>query len=251
MTGIDMRDQIERFEMSKKATDSTGGDKENEEQGAPIEVINDRPALYTISLRSRAEQDIVNDAKRKEILLAMYEHKGPITDYSGFSISSLRGLRVLNLTACNRISDVSLKYNFRLAELKEVSFAKCQQVTVNGIGSMIRNCTSLANINLSECHNINDRTIELITIHLPRLTHLYLERCIQLSDHSLDYMAVNCEHLRHLDVRGCRSMCAQPNLRLVNLSSLKYVAMSKPGPYMDGDEVTYKQPKPPPMPMGF
>lgn len=267
MTGIDMLKQIDQYETSKiiQAPVSHELNEQNDEEqrnvdelrrameeirdvGVPNAGEQRRP--FKISLRSKAEEEIVNDAKRKKMMLELYEHKGPITDFSGYSVNALRGLRVLNLTACNRITDVSLKYSFQLAELREISLAKCQQITSDGMSNLIRNCPSLEIVNLSECHNINDKTIEMITIHLRRLTHFYLERCIHLTDHSLDYMAINCQYLRYLDVRGCRSMCSEPNLRLVNLTTLKHVSMSKPGPYVV-DVITYKQPKPPPLPLAF
>lgn len=265
MTGIDMQKQIHQYEHTKTLNASALqqlNEQIDEEQRDVDEIrrameeirdvgpSNGERRPFKISLRSKAEEEIVNDAKRKKMMLEMYEHKGPITDFSGYSVNALRGLRVLNLTACNRITDVSLKYSFQLTELKELNLAKCQQITSDGMSNLIRNCPSLEIVNLSECHNINDKTIEMITIHLRRLTHFYLERCIQLTDHSLDYMAINCQCLRYLDVRGCRSMCSEPNLRLVNLTTLKHVSMSKPGPYVV-DVVTYKQPKPPPLPLAF
>lgn len=255
MTGIDMQAEIDAFENDKykdvvAAVDQQPANNDDDDAAILEERQQQPPELYKISLRSRAEEDIVNDAKRKKVMLAIYEHKGPITDYSGYSIKSLRGLRVLNVTACNRITDVSLKYSFHLNELKEVRFARCQQITTDGISNLVRHCPSLELVDLSECHNITDKTIEVIAVKLRRLTRLYLERCIQLSDHSLDYMAVNCERLRYLNVRGCRAMCGQPNLRLVNLSTLKYVAMSKPGPYVNSgdDDALGAYPKPPPLP---
>lgn len=207
---------------------------------------------FKISLRSKAEEEIVNDAKRKKVMLEMYEHNDSNADYSGYSINGAKGLIRLTLTACNKITDVSLKYSFNLLELKEVSFSKCQQISSIGMESLVKKCPSLEILNLSECHNISDKTIEMITIHLKRLTHLYLERCTQLSDHSLDHIAVNCTALKYLDVRSCRAMCSEPNLRLVNLTTLKHISMSKPGPYLvDVDTITMKRPRPPPMPLAL
>lgn len=161
---------------------------------------------FKISLRSKAEEEIVKDAKRKKVMLEMYEHNDSNADYSGYSINRAKGLTRLTLTACNKITDVSLKYSFRLLELRELSLSKCQQISLCGMESLVKKCPSLEILNLSECHNISDKTIEMITIHLKRLTHLYLERCTQLSDHSLDHIAVNCTALKYLDVRSCRSM---------------------------------------------
>lgn len=207
-----------------------------------------------ISLRLRAEEEIVNDAKRKKMMLELCEQNANCDDpnSSHYSITRLRGLRVLNLSTCNRISDVPLKYNFQFLELKSLNLSRCQQISSEGIEACLPLCPSLEVIDLSQCHNITDRAINAITTQVKRLTHLHIERCIHLTDHSLDHIALNCTRLRTLDVRGCRSMCSQPNLRLEHIRSLKQVASSKPGPYVpltDGFEM--KRPHPPPMPSSF
>lgn len=209
---------------------------------------------YQISLRSKAEEDIVNDAKRKKIMLEMCDqtiNKEEI-NCSQYSIRRLKGLRTLNLSSCNRITDVSLKYAFEFLELKTLSLSKCQQVSSIGLDAILTTCPSLEELNLSECHNINDHAIDAITRKLHRLTHMHIERCSQLTDHTLDYIALNCKRLKYLDVRGCRSMCSEPNLRLEHLRSLKRIVMSKPGPYMPPlYETTVKAPKAPPLPPSF
>lgn len=120
-------------------------------------------------------------------------------------------------------------------------------------------------MDLTECHNISDKSVELITIHLKRLSHLSVERCQQLTDYSLDYIAVNCKSLKvslsslfllikysltlifqSLDVLGCRNMSSEPNLRLANLTTLRDIRKSKPGPYLQ--DYSLNKPKPPPFP---
>lgn len=234
--------QIERNNAGANAIREAMNNSNNQNERHP----------FKISLRSKAEEEIVNDAKRKKVMLEMYEHNHTNTDYSGYSINRAKGLTTLTLTACNKITDVSLKYSFELLELRELSLSKCQQISSIGMDSLVKKCPSIEILNLSECHNISDKTVEMITIHLNRLTHLYLERCTQLSDHSLDHIAVNCTALKYLDVRSCRAMCSEPNLRLVNLTTLKHISMSKPGPYLvDVDTITMKRPRPPPMPLAF
>lgn len=266
MTGLDMNTHLVVYEENKSLISGKISSKENaqnERNNAGGEQLMDaiREAMhsnnqnerhpYKISLRSKAEEEIVKDAKRKKVMLEMYEHNDLNSDYSGYSINRAKGLRKLTLSACNKITDVSLKYSFDLLELQELSLSKCQQISSVGMDCLVKKCPSLEILNLSECHNISDKTIEAITIHLKRLTHLYLERCTQLSDHSLDHIAINCTALKYLDVRACRAMCSEPNLRLVNLTTLKHIAMSKPGPYLEVDTITMKRPRPPPMPLAF
>lgn len=187
-----------------------------------------------ISLRTKAEEEIVSDALRKKAMMQMAieinldEHES-----SNYSIARLRGLRVLKLGSCNKISDVSLIYNFKLPELKELNLSKCQQISVLGIKSLVENCPSLEVLNLSECHNISDKCIELIAMKLHRLTSLNISRCFQLTDYSLDYIAVYCKRIQDINLLGCRSMSDEPHLRLANAVSLKNVSVSKPGPYAE------------------
>lgn len=200
-----------------------------------------------ISLRSRAEEDIVNDAQRKRIMLNKYMKLANKEELncSQYSISRLKGLRSLNVASCNRISDISLKYAFDLIELEQLSLSKCQQVSAVGIESIVMKCPSIRTLNLSDCHNISDEAIKMISTQLKRLTYLHIERCSHLTDLSLDAIALNCKKLKLLNVRGCRSMCPEPNLRLQNLDSIQQILVSKPGPYVRSSE---KAPKPPPMP---
>lgn len=213
-----------------------------------LDSVN-RPS-YQISLRSRAEEDIVNDAKRKKMLLTMGEQQTDKDEKncSRYSISRLKGLRSLNLSSCNRISDVSLKYAFNFIELRVLSLSKCQQISSIGIESMLPKCPSIEILILSECHNISDHAIDLITAQLKRLTFLHIERCSQLTDYSLDSIAVNCKRLKFLDVRGCRAINSEANSRLEHIRSLQRILMSKPGPYILSIS---KQPKAPPSPSSF
>ncbi|PSN39498.1 hypothetical protein C0J52_17784 [Blattella germanica] len=54
-------------------------------------TMGDGDPLHRISLRSKAEQDIVNDAKRKKVVLQMCEVQDNGQDQTGFSLVRLRG----------------------------------------------------------------------------------------------------------------------------------------------------------------
>ena len=241
LTGMSMKEKIDNLENKKD-------DEQVEEKHEPIvsgNIIVPEPSRqqnFKISLRTKAEEEIVFDAMRKNVMMQMamdinlQEHES-----SNYSIARLRGLRVLKLGNCNKISDVSLIYNFKLPELKEINLSKCQQISIVGIKALVENCPSLEILNLSECYNISDKCIELIATKLPRLTTLNISRCFQLTDFSLDYIALYCKRIRELNVLGCRNMSDEPHLRLANADSLKNISFSKPGPYADA-----RAPIPPP-----
>lgn len=273
---MEMNSQVEKYEQTKlalnekqnngtesaEAADNQATCSKNTDEDAPdypIEELrlgtqmNPEPInrhSYQISLRSKAEEDIVKDAKRKKILLTMGDQPTDKEEMncSQYSINRLKGLRTLNLTSCNRISDVSLKYSFNFNELKTLYLSKCQQISAIGIEYLLPKCPSIEILNLSECHNLNDHAVDMIATQLKRLIFLHIERCSQLTDYSLDSVALNCKRIKLLDVRGCRSMNCEPNLRLEHLRSLQRILISKPGPYILS---TSKQPKAPPSPSSF
>lgn len=247
-------DYVEEEPLAEKVNDDDDVEPIDDDD-IPFDAFNRNP--FKISLRSKAEEDIVNDAKRKKRMLASFEGavRGrkdsaaePIVT-TAYNINRLAGLRTLHLSGCTRITDVCLRYTVRLPVLRDLSLAHCQQISSWGIERLVHNCPALEQVNLSECHNVNDKAVEQLAIHLRRLTRLRLERCSLLTDHTLDHLAVNCERLRHLDVRGCRAMCAEPSMRLVSLRSLRLCEQSKPGPYVDADSAAtafMRPPAPPP-----
>lgn len=130
MTGMSMTQKIKDYENRK---DNARTEQPNEEvevhpMHRPVENL-DRNRVQ-ISLGSRAEDEIVRDAKRKKVMLQMCESNFTDDDWSGFSLKRLTGLRVLKIAACHRISDISLRFSFQFNELREISFARCQQVSV-------------------------------------------------------------------------------------------------------------------------
>lgn len=250
LTGSGMAKIVADYEMNQQRKTTTPNDDPMaaaaaapEEQPPPFDDDpDDDPCLaqrnpYQISLRSKAEQDIVNDAKRKQIMVTALERQRlqqqnadqPDSSATPYSIDNLRGLRELHLGGCSRISDVCLRYSMHLPELRVLILARCQQISSWGIEQLVRNCPALEHVDLSECHNVQDRTIELLAVHLQRLTRLRLQHCSELSDHTLDHLVVNCRRLSRLDVRGCRGMCTEPSARLVSLRTLRKCEQSKHG----------------------
>jgi F-box and leucine-rich repeat protein 9 len=231
LTGMSMKEKIEDLEKGKD--EETVEAKQEPIVSGGVNIPEPyRQQSIKISLRTKAEEEIVSDANRKRAMMQMaMEINLDEQATSNFSIARLSGLRVLKLGSCNKISDVSLIYNFKLPELKEINLSKCQQISSLGIKALVENCPALEIVNLSECHNISDKCIELLTSKLPRLQSLNISRCFQLTDYSLDYIALNCKRIRELNVLGCRNMSDEPHLRLSNANSLKNVSFSKPGPY--------------------
>ncbi|XP_034105548.1 dynein regulatory complex subunit 6 [Drosophila albomicans] len=179
-----------------------------------------------ISLRSKAEEEIVRDAKRKQAMIAAYEmNLINDEDFEGHNIQALRGLRTLNLRGCNKISDVSLKYGLKHIELNKLLLSNCQQISLLGMEALVNNCPSIEMLDLSDCYNINDQGIRIITEKLQRLRSLDISGCSQLTDHSIDAIIVNCQCLQSLSIYRCRRMYTDIEDRLSGLQTLRNVYM--------------------------
>lgn len=179
-----------------------------------------------ISLRSKAEEEIVRDAKRKQAMIAAYEmNLINEDDFEGHNIQELRGLRSLNLRGCNKISDVSLKYGLKHIELNRLLLSNCQQISLLGMEALVTNCPALEILDLSDCYNINDQGIKIITEKLKRLRSLDISGCSQLTDHSIDAIIVNCACLQTLSIYRCRRMYTDIEDRLSGVRTLRNLYM--------------------------
>ncbi|XP_017865253.1 PREDICTED: F-box/LRR-repeat protein 13 [Drosophila arizonae] len=179
-----------------------------------------------ISLRSKAEEEIVRDAKRKQAMFAAYEmNLINEEDFEGHNIQELRGLRSLNLRGCNKISDVSLKYGLKHIELSKLLLSNCQQISLLGMEALVNNCPAIEVLDLSDCYNISDQGIKIITERLQRLRSLDISGCSQLTDHTIDSIIVNCECLETLSIYRCRRMYTDIEDRLADMRTLRNLHM--------------------------
>lgn len=134
MTGMSMTQKIKDYKNLKPE------EEQQQQNGAEVAVVHPMERQFEnfgdrnrakISLGSRAEDEIVRDAKRKKVMLQMCEDVNVTEDdWSGYSLKQLTGLRVLRIAACHKISDISLRFSFQFNELREISFARCQQVSL-------------------------------------------------------------------------------------------------------------------------
>ncbi|CAH0405356.1 unnamed protein product [Chilo suppressalis] len=195
-----------------------------------------------IHLGSRAEEEIVRDARRKRDVLLMCA-KLTTDTFTGFSLARIKGLKELDISSCNRITDVSLTYAFNFKELTNLNLSRCQQITQEGIGYLVKNCPSIEYLNLIDCYNLKDEAVAEIVKGLKRLQQLELRGCNQVTDKTLEAVLTYCKKLKYLDVQGCRNISPELACPIGSLPTLHTVLMSKPGPYIS-DGVKNRSPAP-------
>ncbi|KAK7862036.1 hypothetical protein R5R35_002172 [Gryllus longicercus] len=182
--------------------------------------------LHKINLRSRAEKEIVNDAKRKQAVL----HKITYNDESqGMCLVRIQGLQKIDLSGCNRVTDVGLLYAFNFPALQYLDLSRCQQITAIGLAALSENNPSLETLVMNSCFNITDTGILSVVKGLKRLKHLDIQGCRQLTDASLIAIGQHCQCLLYLNVNSCIEMTVGTVLemekKLETLRTLYYVGL--------------------------
>lgn len=190
----------------------TGMGTGNHEYVETIQVVHEpefTESRLRISLRSKAEEEIVRDADRKREIMQLCENVSkPLNSFSGYSLIRLKCLRELDLSGCNKITDVSLKHAFAFPELKILNLSQCQQITRIGLYYLSKNNPAIEYLNLNRCYNISDIGVSYLVQRLHRLKRLFIQGCSQLTDHTLDSIKLYCKSLYYLDTRYCRGMTA-------------------------------------------
>ncbi|KOX78251.1 F-box/LRR-repeat protein 4 [Melipona quadrifasciata] len=190
----------------------TGMGTGNHEYVEKIQVVHEpefTESRLRISLRSKAEEEIVRDADRKREIMQLCENVSkPLNSFSGYSLIRLKCLQELDLSGCNKITDVSLKHAFAFPELKILNLSQCQQITHIGLDYLSKNNPAIEFLNLNRCYNISDIGVSYLAQRLHRLKQLFIQGCSQLTDHTLDSIKLYCKSLYYLDTRYCRGMTA-------------------------------------------
>lgn len=154
------------------------GKVEAEGEDDPIMSNYDEAEVHPrIYLGSRAEEEIVRDARRKRDVMYMCENLS-MDLFTGYSLARMKGLRELDISSCNRITDVSLTYSFKFKELVNLNLSRCQQITHEGIKHLVKNCPSIEYLNLTDCYNLTDEAVKESVKGLKRLLQLELRVCI-------------------------------------------------------------------------
>lgn len=181
---------------------------------------------FKLPLGSKAELEIVREAKLKLELQEICEN---CSNVSGFSLKNLKGLQHLNLTGCNGISDVSLTYAFEFQELRSLNLSHCNQISKEGLQHLSTNCRSIEFLNLEHCQNVDNEGVYHIVKNFKRLDTLILGSN-KITDSVALYITQYSKQLIYLDIRNCYQITSDgvneimkslPNLQNFYFSSSK------------------------------
>nr|CAD7433376.1 unnamed protein product [Timema monikensis] len=180
--------------------------------------------MHKISLRSRAEREIVNDAKLKRVVSQMCEDQYLGADRSEDSLANLRGLQYLDLCGCNRITDVSMKHAFFFRELQYLNLSQCQQISFIGLSFLAARNPSIETLIMSQCYNVTDNGIISVSKFLSRLKHLE----VQIIYHLCNLVVTDPEVLGSIPSAGSGTEAAQSSSEAGHRQSVNWGTLTLP-----------------------
>ncbi|KAJ6666040.1 hypothetical protein lerEdw1_000944 [Lerista edwardsae] len=143
-------------------------------------------------------QDLVQDTP---ILIDFTEQA--VTQKPHVSLTALTRLQELDLTACGKLTDMSIAKVISFPELRRLSLSLVSNITDASLIAVARNCRSLEHLSLSHCGNLTDQGFVEAATSLYRLQHLILSSCNQLTPRTLKAIGQDCRQLKCLDVSMC------------------------------------------------
>ncbi|XP_030222446.1 dynein regulatory complex subunit 6 [Gadus morhua] len=132
------------------------------------------------------------------------EGNGRITDSSWKALChSSPGLRRLHAAECPRMTDACLKSVATLKNLNYLDISHCNKVSDVGVRFLTEGSAAakLRELNLSHCSRIRDISVMRIAQKMLKLFHLNLSHCSSLTNSSLECLTGS--RLCSLDLSGC------------------------------------------------
>ena len=118
-------------------------------------------------------------------------------------ITNLRSLQLLDLTSCNRITDVGLSQVMVFTELRCLYLNLCTKLTDISLAAIAVGLPSLEELHLALLRCITDAGVVEIGSRLHRLLFLDISSCYQLTDKTVATLVHSAKTLRQLDVSLC------------------------------------------------
>ncbi|XP_023244318.1 F-box/LRR-repeat protein 14-like [Centruroides sculpturatus] len=122
------------------------------------------------------------------------------------SLTSVKGLRELDICGCIKITDQTLKFGILFLELNYLNLSLCQNITDEGLISIGKNNPSLETFILSQCSKITDFGISNSIKYLPRIKYLDIQGCKLITDETLRNINKYALNIRYLDISHCDKM---------------------------------------------
>ena len=158
-----------------------------------------------------------------------------ITDIGIKKLQRFTPLKHLQISFCNKLTDVSLHYISALVSLRELHFKKGEQFSNKGLQYVFSCLFNLVCISLLECWEVDDKCLEVIATNCWQLKS-FAVTWAKVTNTGIKRIVQQCHLLRELNLTGSCVITEQPlislleshtddvSLRLLNLTQCHLVS---------------------------
>ncbi|SPN98717.1 related to protein GRR1 [Cephalotrichum gorgonifer] len=141
-----------------------------------------------------------------------------------------QALRELRLAGCELVSDsafLSLPPNRTYENLRILDLTACTRLTDAAVQKIIDVAPRLRNVVLSKCRNITDVAVHAISKLGKNLHYIHLGHCGQITDEAVKRLVHSCNRIRYIDLGCCTNLTDDSVMRLATLPKLKRIGLVK------------------------
>ncbi|KAI9753119.1 MAG: hypothetical protein M4579_005333 [Chaenotheca gracillima] len=154
-----------------------------------------------------------------------------ITDISVTALLS-RGasLRELRLASCSKIKDeafLSLPNEKVFENLRILDLTACENLTDVAVAKIISSAPRLRNLVLAKCKKITDDAVFSITKLGKNLHYVHLGHCAQITDRAVNELIKCCNRIRYIDLACCHRLTDVSITSLSTLPKLRRIGLVK------------------------
>ncbi|KAK7896193.1 hypothetical protein WMY93_021518 [Mugilogobius chulae] len=171
------------------------------------------------------------------------------------SIGTLRHLHYLDISMCNNVGNVGIKYltdGLSAPKIRELNISNCSRITDLAVRRIALRLTKLYHLNLSYCGGLSDKALEFLSDSsicsldisgcsiqdegLAALERVYLKKlvlaeCIFVTDLGIENLCRNVKYLEDVDISYCAALTDRAirtlSFHCRGLTALKMTACSK------------------------
>lgn len=151
---------------------------------------------------------------------------GPISSL----LSNGECLRELRLAGCDLVDDnafLSLPPGRKFEHLRILDLTACHRLTDHAVVKIVDAAPRLRNLVLAKCRWITDVAVYAISKLGKNLHYVHLGHCGQVTDEGVKKLVTNCNRIRYIDLGCCALLTDASVRRLANLPKLKRIGLVK------------------------
>ncbi|KAJ5106669.1 hypothetical protein N7456_003344 [Penicillium angulare] len=145
-------------------------------------------------------------------------------------LSTLRHLRELRLAHCTEIGDsafLNLPEHLTFDSLRILDLTACERVKDDAVVRIIGAAPRLRNLVLAKCRFITDRSVQAICKLGKNLHYVHLGHCSNITDTAVMQLIKACNRIRYIDLACCNRLTDISVRQLASLPKLRRIGLVK------------------------